>query len=352
MIDIHSDTVTQPTQKMREAMMYAEVGDDVSEEDPTVKELETRTAKLFQKEAALFFPSGTMSNLTALLAWCPERGSEVIMGDNSHMFLYEQGGAGQYGGITTRTVPNLEDGTMKISTILDAIRENDIHEPITKLICIENTHNACGGKILPIEFLEELHNQTMKKQIPIHMDGARIWNALTRNKREPSEISKYVDSLSVCLSKGLGCPVGSLLIGSHDFIKKARRIRKGLGGGMRQVGILAAAGLVGLDDFTAGILEEDHRRTQQIADAIATMPLFKLMTPTVETTILFLETQPPFAQTIQSLLKLRGVLVGVWTQTRIRLVLHRDIDDTMTQYIIRVLRELSHDLHPTATPQL
>ena len=253
-IDLRSDTVTLPTCEMREAMSIALVGDDVYCEDPTVQILEKRVAKMFQKESALFFPSGTMSNLTAVLSWCSTRGSEIIVGDNSHMFLFEQAGASQFGGVSLRTVPNLPDGTMNIDTINSAIREDDIHEPVTKLICIENTHNACGGTVLPISFLKELKDLSDKHNIPIHLDGARIWNAIKAMKKEPHEISIYVDSLSVCLSKGLGAPIGSLLIGSMGFIIKARRIRKALGGGMRQVGILAAAGIKALDDFETNIL--------------------------------------------------------------------------------------------------
>uniref|UniRef100_A0A6C0DQI1 Aromatic amino acid beta-eliminating lyase/threonine aldolase domain-containing protein n=1 Tax=viral metagenome TaxID=1070528 RepID=A0A6C0DQI1_9ZZZZ len=222
------------------------------------------------------------------MAWCPNRGSEMIVGDNSHMFLFEQAGAAQFGGVSIRTVPNLSDGTMDISSIRNAIRDDDIHEPTTTLISVENTHNACGGKVLPIQFLEDLHRVAKTTKIPIHMDGARIWNALTEYKTHPYEIAKYVDSLSVCLSKGLGCPIGSLLIGSKDFIQKARRIRKGLGGGMRQVGIIAAAGIVALDDFENNILEKDHIRTQRIANAVETIPAFKLMTQTTHTNILFL----------------------------------------------------------------
>jgi len=342
MIDLHSDTVTKPTIEMGLAMYNAEVGDDVSEEDPTVKKLESRIASMFKMDEALFFPSGTMSNLTAALVWCNRRGSEIIVGDNSHMFLYEQGGASQFGGISMRTVKNQEDGTMSIDDITSAIREPDIHEPITKLICIENTHNACGGKVLPISFLEKLNDLTISNNIPIHMDGARIWNALTASGREPHEISKYVDSLSVCLSKGLGCPVGSLLVGSSEFIKRARRVRKGLGGGMRQVGVLAAAGLVGLDDFEKGILKSDHRRTKQIVDEIVNMPGFSLMTPIVETNILFLEVFNGNANDIANLLKeTYGIIISVWSPKLIRIVVHRDINDEMIERTIEVLKVVS-----------
>jgi len=341
MIDLHSDTVTQPTLEMRKAMITAEVGDDVSEEDPTVKLLESRVAKMFQKDAALFFPSGTMSNLTAILVHCNKRGSEMIVGDNSHMFLFEQAGAAQFGGVSFRTVPNLSDGTMDMDDIRRAIRDDDIHEPATQLICIENTHNACGGKVLPIPFLERLQVIAGLYDIPIHMDGARIWNTLTATKKAPHEIAKYVDTLSVCLSKGLGCPIGSILIGSTDFIKKARRIRKALGGGMRQVGILAAAGLIGINDFESGILENDHIRTLRIAMEIPNFNAFRLMTKKIHTNILFLEVINGNSEDVGKMMKTRGIVVGIWGPKRIRIVLHRDIDDKMVGRTIIALKEVS-----------
>ena len=253
---------------MRNSMQNAIVGDDVYGADPTIILLENSVASMFHKESALFFPSGTMSNLTALLTWCDSRGSEVIVGDKSHIFLFEQSGASQFGGISYRTIQNNEDGTMNLHAIKNGIRENDIHEPITRLICIENTHNVCGGKILPLEYISNLRQISNQYSIPIHMDGARIWNAITEYGIEPQEAVKNIDSISVCLSKGLGAPVGSLLIGTKDFIQNAKRIRKALGGGMRQSGILAAAGLVALNDFRLGILIKDHIKTKKIANEL------------------------------------------------------------------------------------
>jgi threonine aldolase len=345
MIDLHSDTVTQPTKEMREAMRNAVVGDDVYEADPTVNALEARIAQMFQKDAALFFPSGTMSNLVASLTWCPGRGSEIILGDKSHMFLYEQSGVAQFGGISMRTVRNSDDGTIPIPDIVEAIRDDDIHEPVSRLICIENTHNVCGGKILPITFLEELWQMSIEKNMPIHMDGARIWNALAASGREPHEIAQYTDSLTVCLSKGLGCPVGSVLVGQADFIKKARRIRKGLGGGMRQAGVLAAAGLVGLDDFAAGILQLDHFRMTRIVREVEGMRAFRLMTPVVTTNILFLEVLYGNAYLVEDMLKTQGILISAWSPTRIRIVVHRDIHDEMIDKVIEALKEVSDILY-------
>ena len=350
-IDLRSDTVTLPTCEMREAMSIALVGDDVYCEDPTVQILEKRVAKMFQKESALFFPSGTMSNLTAVLSWCSTRGSEIIVGDNSHMFLFEQAGASQFGGVSLRTVPNLPDGTMNIDTINSAIREDDIHEPVTKLICIENTHNACGGTVLPISFLKELKDLSDKHNIPIHLDGARIWNAIKAMKKEPHEISIYVDSLSVCLSKGLGAPIGSLLIGSMGFIIKARRIRKALGGGMRQVGILAAAGIKALDDFETNILEKDHMKTRLLTVAIKKLKAFQLYNEP-QTNIIFVNIilydkswgKKKVSYKISEMLKEKSILVSAWSPFKIRIVVHRDITDKDITKIIQSLEEISHYL--------
>ena len=346
-IDLHSDTVTRPTQEMRNEMASAIVGDDVSCEDPTIILLEDRVAKMFDKEAALFFPSGTMSNLTAILNWCPNRGSEFIVGDKSHMFLFEQAGAAQFGGISPRTVTNLPDGTMDLNLVRFAIRDHDIHEPITKLICIENTHNACGGKVLPIAFLEKLKSLADTHNIPIHLDGARIWNALSATDMKPYRISKYVNSLSVCLSKGLGAPIGSLLVGDLNFIEKARRIRKALGGGMRQVGILGAAGLKALDDFESGILIYDHIRTLKLADGFKRLSFLKIQ-GNIQTNIIFADIvsndKNLNSQVIYSMLKERGVIISVWGPMLIRLVVHRDINDADIEKTIKIFEEINDRL--------
>jgi threonine aldolase len=354
-IDLRSDTVTQPTPEMREAMANAIVGDDVYGEDPTVVELEQRVARIFQKESALFFPSGTMCNLTAILSWCSNRGSEVIVGDKSHIFLFEQTGASQFGGVSLRTVPNLLDGTLDIDQVKLAIRDEDIHEPTTELLCIENTHNVCGGKVLPLSFMEELYTQVSRNHsyaIPIHLDGARIWNAISASGLSPSDITKYVDSLSVCLSKGLGAPVGSLLVGCQEFINKARRIRKALGGGMRQSGVLAAAGLQALDDFEKGILVQDHYRAARLAKKIESFaPAFKLFS-TVETNILFLSIvkynrdwdSTTVSSQVSKMCKEKGILISAWSPFLIRMVIHRDINDEKIDYVIQCVQEISHQL--------
>ena len=350
-VDLRSDTVTKPSLVMREAMQNANVGDDVFREDPTIRELEERVANMFLKESALFFPSGTMCNLAAILSWCSQRGSEMIVGDNSHIFLFEQASAAQFGGVSPRTVPNLENGTMDLTEIGKAIRDNDIHEPVTKLICIENTHNACGGKVLPMTFLQDLKSLANTYNIPIHMDGARIWNAITALKIEPYEIGCYVHSLSVCLSKGLGAPAGSLLVGSNELITKARRIRKALGGGMRQVGVLGAAGLVALNDFDSGILQNDHILSKILANSIRELPAFQVSD--IETNIIFVNIVQPDkyldcgehnSSKIAKMLKNKGILVSAWAPSLFRIVVHRDIRISHIYQTIMAFKEISDTL--------
>ena len=352
MIDLRSDTVTKPTPEMRKAMAEAIVGDDVFGEDETIQQLENRVAQMFQKDAALFFPSGTMSNLTSILTWCPHRGSEIIVGDKSHIFLFEQSGAAQFGGVSPRTVPNLPDGTFDIDALQAAIRDDDIHEPSTKLICIENTHNACGGKVLPISFMKDL--KAFAPDIPIHLDGARIWNAIYASRSTPQEIARYVDSLSVCLSKGLGAPIGSLLVGPADFIKKARRIRKALGGGMRQVGIVGAAGLQALDDFETGILLYDHIRTLNLARALKKCKSLKVND--VQTNIIFADivlhdkswNKDQVSSHINKLLTQKGVCISAWAPLLIRMVVHRDINDDDIEKTIQAFKEVDEYLLSTS----
>jgi len=351
MIDFRSDTVTRPTPEMRKAMAEAIVGDDVYEEDITIQLLESTIAQMFHKEAALFFPTGTMSNLTALLTWCPKRGSEFIVGDNSHMFLFEQAGAAQFGGISPRTVTNLSNGEMDLNEIKLSIRDDDIHEPSTQLICIENTHNACGGKVLSMEFMQNLKTFADSYNIPIHLDGARIWNALTYLNCKPHDISEKVSSLSVCLSKGLGAPIGSLLVGSKDFIKRARRIRKALGGGMRQVGILGAAGLQAIEDFKNNILLYDQKRAHKITYALHNLSSFKVRDD-VQTNIIFVEillydkkwNSIEISSNISKLFKEKGVLISAWSPLLIRLVIHRDISDDDVNNTIQAFKDIDEYL--------
>jgi len=348
-IDLRSDTVTLPTIIMREAMKNAEVGDDVFQEDPTVIKLQKVIAEMFNKESALFFPTGTMANLTAILTWCNERGSEIIVGDNSHIFLFEQSGASQFGGVAFRTIHNLDNGTFDLDVLKTLIRDNDDHEPITKLICVENTHNVCGGKALSLEFLHKLSKISKENKIPIHIDGARIWNAIEKLQIRPNEITSCFDSMSVCLSKGLGAPAGSLLIGNKIFIEKARRLRKALGGGMRQVGVLAVTGLIAIEDFKSGIISNDHLKTKRLVEGIQLQQNVFKIRDSEHSNIIFINilSKPGkdnaiFTKLICNLLKERNILVSNWGPLLIRVVVHRNISDQDIEETIKVFNKISN----------
>ncbi|KAK9500364.1 hypothetical protein O3M35_001643 [Rhynocoris fuscipes] len=271
-VDYRSDTFSKPSQEMRRVMYEAKVGDDVYGEDPTVNELERKGAEMLGKEAALFVASGTMANLLAIMTHSDNRGCEIIVGDESHILLWEQAGAAQIAGVQLRTVANKQDGTFDLKDMVCKVRNNKAHSflPRTSLVCVENTHNSCGGRVLPIDWLKELGETLKELQIPLHMDGARFFNSVVRTGIPANEIVKDCESINVCLSKGLGAPIGSLLIGSETFVKKARHLRKVLGGGMRQVGLMAAAGIYALDNMVAR-LQEDHDHCYAIARAIHDM---------------------------------------------------------------------------------
>lgn len=340
-IDLRSDTVTKPTPEMYNAIFSADIGDDVYEEDKSVQKLQDTIADFFGKEKGLFFPSGTMCNLCSLLTWNQKRGTEIIVGDNSHIFLFEQGGAAQFGGISMRTLKNEEDGTIDISSIEKSIRDDDIHEPSTSLICIENTHNACGGKILKESYLHDLRELSKKYDLPIHLDGARIWNALHESNIGGKEIGNYIDSISVCLSKGLGAPVGSVLLGTNDFINRAKRIRKALGGGMRQSGILANTGLIGFNDFKNGLFEQDHCFTKLIANEFKKKSGF-IPQENVETNILFvvIDHEDYNEKTVVEFFKEHSILISGWDTNLIRIVLHRNITKDDIEYVIQTINML------------
>ncbi len=265
-IDLRSDTVTQPTAAMREAIYRARVGDDVFGEDPTVNDLEALAAEKMGKEAALFVASGTMGNLVSILSHC-QRGDEVIMGDRAHTFLYEVGAAAAFGGIQVHIVPNEPDGMLDPQVVEAAIRGDNIHFPPTRLLCLENTHNRCGGCVLSPAQMDSICAVARDKGIFVHLDGARVFNAAISLGVAVRELTKNVDSVMFCLSKGLSAPVGSLVAGSEDFIRRARKHRKMVGGGMRQAGILAAAGIVALTEMVDR-LAEDHANARLLAEGL------------------------------------------------------------------------------------
>lgn len=269
-VDLRSDTMTLPTEEMRRAMYEAEVGDDVYGEDPTVNRLEARSAELLGKEAGLFTASGTMSNLIALLTHT-RSGDEVIVGDESHILWYEVGGATALGGVLLRTVPNAADGTMDAAAIEATIRSDDLHYPPTRLLCIENSHNRCGGTVLDVDYTSAVCSLAHRHGLAVHLDGARILNAAVALGVPVAALAAPVDSVCYCLSKSLSAPVGSVLCGSRSFIARARKTRKMLGGGMRQAGVIAAAGLVALDTMVDR-LAIDHRNAKRLAVGLSKIP--------------------------------------------------------------------------------
>lgn len=345
-VDLRSDTVTKPSINMRKAMSEAVVGDDVFGEDPTIIELESKVASMFQKESSLFVPTGTMSNLAAIMSWCQSRGSEMILGHNSHIHIYEQGGAAQLAGVSSQILQNNIDGSIDIESIKEAIRIPNIHFPKTELIAVENTHNMCGGRIVPIDYMKELYKVASDRGIPVHVDGARIWNAAAGSGVPLHEWGSCADSLSVCLSKGLGAPVGSLLVGPRSFIDRARRTRKALGGGMRQAGVLAAAGLRALSDYEGGILQIDHDRAKRLGMGIAEIPGFHVNTDYLETNIFLvdLDESAPVewdAQRLNAALKELGVKTLLKGPRTLRLVVHRDLDDADITYALQCFYAIS-----------
>ncbi|MDD5289355.1 MAG: low-specificity L-threonine aldolase, partial [Dehalococcoidales bacterium] len=290
-IDLRSDTITHPTVAMRRAMSEAEVGDDVFGEDPTVNRLEAMSAQKMGKEAALFTTSGTMSNLLAVLTHT-RHGNEIILGSEAHMFWYEVGGAAALGGVVMRTAPNDSNGQIALDDIEKTIRpKGNIHYPETTLLCLENTHNRCGGAVLTPEYTSQAAQLAHSYGVKVHMDGARIFNAAIALGVSADKLTKDVDSVSFCLSKGLSAPVGSLLCGSKEFIERARKWRKMIGGGMRQAGVLAAAGIVALETMIDR-LAEDHANARRLADGLVRIPGITLAQEKVPTNILMFDLSP------------------------------------------------------------
>jgi threonine aldolase len=342
LIDLRSDTVTEPTPEMRRAMAEAEVGDDVLREDPTINRLQELGAAKLGKEAALFVPSGTMGNLVSVLAHCG-RGDEVILGNACHTYLYEAGGIAALGGVHPFSLPNQPDGTMDLDTLRNSIRTENIHFPVTRLVMLENTHNRCGGVALTTEYTHAVGRIAHDSNIALHIDGARIFNAAAAIGTTAMDLAVPADSITFCLSKGLCAPVGSLICGNKVFIEKARRIRKQLGGGMRQAGILAAAGIVALDQM-ADRLTEDHIRARRLAESLAEIKgvVYEMGLP--QTNMIFLSFGDEIkisTEQILSRLKNDGILTSAVKTRQIRMVTHFWITD---EDIERTIQAFHHAL--------
>lgn len=343
-VDLRSDTVTQPTPAMREAMYTAPVGDDVYGEDPTVNRLQEMSAALVGKEAGLLIPSGTMGNLAAVLAHC-QRGDEVILGHKAHTFLYEAGGISALGGVHSCQLQNQADGTLSLAEVEDAIRPDDPHDPITRLVALENTHNRCGGVALTVEYTRAAGELAHSRGLKLHLDGARLFNAAAALGVSASDLAEPVDSVTFCLSKGLCAPVGSVLCGDKPFIQQALRIRKQLGGGMRQAGVLAAAGIVALEQMVDR-LSDDHQRARLLAQGLGALPGLVLDPGTPFTNMIFCELAASFpldAGQVASQLAQRGVKVGATGVRRFRLVTHYWIDDQAVATTIAAFAEVLQD---------
>ena len=338
-IDLRSDTVTLPTPEMRRAIAEAPLGDDVYGEDPTINRLEALAAERVGKAAALLVTSGTMGNLCAILAHCG-RGQEALVGDQSHIYHYEGGGASVLGGVAFHIVATDATGELPLEALADAMRDpEDSHEAITQLICLENTHNRCGGVALATEYMQSVHQFAQERELRVHLDGARLFNAAVASGVEAREIAQHVDTVQFCLSKGLAAPVGSILAGDAAFIGRARRVRKMVGGGMRQAGIIAAAGIVALEQMVDR-LAEDHANARLLAEGLASFPQIKIDLGTVQSDIVIFRlhegygTPEAFARAAAE----RGLLIGGIGRSYIRAVTHYGIDTGDIEETLEIVR--------------
>jgi threonine aldolase len=337
-IDLRSDTFTRPTPGMMEAIMKAGVGDDVFGEDPSVNELEDKAAKLFGMEAALYCPTGTMSNQIAIR--CHTRpGDELICEKTAHVYFYEAGGIAANSGVQARTLDG-NFGRINAAQVQEVINPDDVHRPRTALVCLENTSNRGGGTCYNLNDIVAIRKVCDDNNLKLHLDGARLFNALVAKNESPAQHGKLFHSISVCLNKGLGCPIGSILIGTKDFIKQARRVRKLFGGGMRQAGYMAASGIYALDNHIAR-LAEDHSHAKQIASALKEKSFVGEISP-VETNILIFEVKGRPAKQLADELKQHNVLVIPMTPTQVRMVLHLDVSRQMVERVIEVIGSLGH----------
>jgi len=339
-VDLRSDTVTKPTPEMREAMAEAEVGDDVYGDDPTVNQLQVKAAEMLGKEAALFVPSGTMGNLLALLVHC-SRGEEVICGDKSHIYVNEAGGMAALGGIFPHPIPNQTDGTLRLEDIRASIQPDDSHRTITRLVCIENTQNICGGVPVTVEYTKQVGQLAKENGLKFHIDGARIFNAAAALSVDVKELVAPADSVMFCLSKGLVAPIGSMLVGSKEFIARAHRLRKMLGGGMRQVGVMAAAGLVSLEKMT-GRLKQDHARAKNLYEGLKQVSGLRLEAEPASNMVYFtLADHVKLTENqIIAEMKKHGVMVDWSAPRQFRLVTHYWVDDAGVEKTVKAFAEV------------
>jgi len=349
-IDLRSDTVTVPTPAMRQAMAAAEVGDDVFGDDPTVNRLEALAAEMAGTEAALFVASGTMGNLASLLAH-GGRGRDVILGDESHIYHYENGGASALGGLVFRPVRTDADGTLPLDALRAAIHlpahnYHFYHYTRPGVICLENTHNRCGGRILSPEYFAEVAALAAEHQLPVHLDGARLFNAAVAAGRPITDWTRHVTSVQLCLSKGLSAPVGSLICGPAAFVDEARRMRKILGGGMRQAGVIAAPGILALTEMVSR-LADDHRNARILADGVAMLGGVALDPPEVDTNIvIFRMPSVAAAEAYETALEREGVLVSNFGRGRLRLVTHDGVTEADCRAAVAIMRSVYRDLSP------
>ncbi len=348
-IDLRSDTVTVPTSSMREAIFRAEVGDDVFGEDPSVNRLEQLAAERVGKEAAMLVPSGTMGNLVCSLTHCA-RGDEVILGDKSHMFLNEAGGMSAVGGIHPHIARNQPEGTIQLEAIEEAIRGDNVHYPRTRLICLENTHNRCNGFAIKPEYCDSVAALAKNHGLSVHLDGARVFNAAVALDIDVRELTRSVDSLIFCLSKGLSAPIGSLVCGTREFISRARRNRKVLGGGMRQAGIIAAAGITALEQMVDR-LADDHRNARQLAEGISQIDGLSIDLSKVQTNIIYFDLISKRITVEQFIARLneRGIKTLCLTGTpRFRMVTHHGIDSNDIDAALSALKQVMAVSQPIA----
>ncbi len=344
MIDLRSDTVTLPSKKMKQFIMESPLGDDVYGEDPSVNLLQNKIAKIFNKEAGLFVPSGTMANLIAVLTHC-NRGDEVILGDKSHIFYYEAGGISAYGGIHSFQLHNNDDGTINLDDIKKSIRAigND-HFPKTKLICLENTHNACYGAPIDTDYFNQVRKIANKHNLSIHLDGARIFNAAIALNKSVDILTRDCDTISCCLSKGLSAPVGSVLLGNKDFILKAKQIRKALGGGMRQAGLIASAGIFSLDNMVDRI-SNDHENAKILAYELDKLNNIEINLNYVYTNIIFIYNRHGKVSNEQLLneLEKNNIKIDYKGNSKFRLVTHSGFKKDDINSVVTVFKEILKD---------